>query len=219
MFTNAWNWITTNKVPLIAMTVLIGISVAGGCQLFNREAEVPVGMKDAAGGKATVSVEKVDELARAYRAKTEAELSRDRIVLEQKIKDANATFERLSSEIENDRTLMVEKADKANLDLAALEASAVRAREWNTQVSEVFWGGFNTAATAASTLPGANLIIPTLTGLIGLFLRKPGDAQTIAAAKAKAEAAEAEKKELALKIDTEWQHGFDTGKAVVAKAA
>lgn len=218
MFSNLWTWIKTNKVPLAAMMVLVGISVAGGCQLFNREAEVPVSMRDAAGGKATVDVAKVDEIAKAYRAKTEAELSRDQIVLQQKIKDANATVERLNSEIEKERLVMVEKADKANLDLEALEASAVQAREWNSQVAEVFWGGFNTATTAASSLPGANLIIPTLTGLIGLFLRKPGDSSLLAQANAKAHAAEMEKKALVVKVDEEWQHGFETGKAV-AKVA
>lgn len=214
----ALDWMKTNTVPLIAMAAVLAITVAGGCQLFNHEAEVPKAMQEANGGKATINDARADALAAAYKAKVDAEISRDEVVLTQKVKDANAAYERMASEIEKDRLAMVEKADKANKDLDALQVSVVEARTWNTKVAEVFWGGVNTATTAASSLPGAGLILPTLTGLIGLFIRKPGDSAKIAEATTKADTAEAEKKQLVAKVDAEWQHGFETGKSVAKTA-
>jgi uncharacterized membrane-anchored protein YhcB (DUF1043 family) len=67
-------------------------------------------------------------------------------------------------------------------DLERLSGSIHDAEVWQANMSAVLWGAIDTAAGQAQAIPGANLVLPSLFALLGLFLPKPGTQKKIDAA-------------------------------------
>lgn len=67
-------------------------------------------------------------------------------------------------------------------DLERLSGSIHEAEVWQANMNAVLWGALDTASGSASAIPGAQLILPSLFGLLGLFVPRPSEKKKVDAA-------------------------------------
>jgi hypothetical protein len=194
-------WIKANLIPVSLIVLVLASAALLGCSSWaNPPIEVPPEMVEANDGKKTVDIDAAEDLVERF----ENEIARTVTVKKGELEEYIETSE---------------------IALREFGARAERAATWRDQVRGILWGGIDLILNEGSkAIPGSQLFLPALTGFIGLFIRRPGDASKIQEATKRASTAEvrlsaAEVRLAALnsKVDEEWEHGYKIGLAAAGQ--
>lgn len=96
--------------------------------------------------------------------------------------DAELPLKTARTLLDDFRAQSEENVKRDAADLERLSGSIAEAEAWQANMSAILWGALDTAGESAKALPGMQLILPSLFGLLGLFLPKPGTQKKIDAA-------------------------------------
>jgi hypothetical protein len=231
---------TTTIVLIVAgLGLVIGFTACSPSDLVKVTVPGPI-VKELALASPTVPLSQLDQIQAAYAdhvaAKQEAKQAEATIkagVLTKAIAKSqrqwSAELERIKAAAAADLAAIQDEIDVTSAEaaaaqsqlanetkrtLATLDIGRKAAQEKADAIGSLLSGGLNLIAPALSTaVPGAGLDLTAIAGAVGLFTRKPGDAQALAALEAKHAA------ELKAAADAAWDQGHATAIATVQTGA